>query len=265
LAKSSSSKSEAECPHCGYAPGASSRCVHCGIRLEKRVGVKLLRISTLIIVIGSLFLCDLHRVRRAPPLVSIGDIKPIRNFSTVRVKGVLKSDARKLQAGSILYRIDDGTGTLPVFLEQAAKGKLPKAGARVTAAGSLSVGAGNNVRMRALSADQIVVEPIAPMEKKIGEIRLADITSAQRGDRLTIYGRVSKVWSPRTDSKAPHKIVLADQSGSLEVIHWFKLERRVKVGDELEITGTVDLYKEKVQLKVWASADISDFQPPSSG
>ena len=82
---------------------------------------------------------------------------------------------------------------------------------------------------------------------------------------MTVHGRVSKVWKPRSDSKAPHKIVLADQSGSLEVVHWFETERKVKEGDALEITGTVDLYKGKVQLKVWTSSDISDFQPPSSG
>lgn len=235
------------------------------MRLEKQIGFKLLRITALTVLIGGLFLLELYVGRREPPLVNIGEIKPIRNFSTVRVQGVLESDARRLRSGSVLYVVGDGTGTLPVFLGQAPKGKLPKAGSRVAVVGSLSVGAGNNIRMRAQSADQIVVEPVAPLEKMIGEPRLADITTAQKGNRLTIHGRVSKVWEPRSGSKAPHKIVLADQSGSLEVIHWFEPERKVKVGDELEITGTVDLYKGKVQLKVWTSADISGFQAPSSG
>ena len=224
----------------------------------------MLRLAVLTVAIGGLFLFELYVGHREPPLISIGEIKPIRNFSTVRVQGALKSDARKLRGGSVFYLVDDGTGTLPVFLEQAAEGALPKAGNRVTVTGSLSVGAGNNVRMRAQSADQIAAEPVAPLEKMIGELWIADITPGQEGKRMTVHGRVSKVWKPRSDSKAPHKIVLADQSGSLEVVHWFETERKVKEGDELEITGTVDLYKGKVQLKVWTSSDISDFQPPAS-
>jgi DNA/RNA endonuclease YhcR with UshA esterase domain len=235
------------------------------MRLGKKEGIKLLHAVALILFVGGLFLLDLYASHREPPLVSIGEIKPIRNFSTVRVQGRLQSDARKLRGGSILYMVDDGTGTLPVFLGQAPEGELPKAGSRVAVTGGLSIGAGNNIRMRAQSSDQILVEPVAPLEKRVGELWIADITPEQEGKRMTVYGRVSKVWRPRPDSRAPHKVVLADQSGSLEVIHWFAPERKVKVGDELEITGTVDLYKEKVQLKVWASADIADYRPPSSG
>jgi len=152
--------------------------------------------------------------------------------------------------------VDDGSGKLPIFLVQAPEGKLPKEGSRVTVEGNLSMGAGNAVRMRVQSAEQIRVASFSPMEEVIGKLRLADITAERKGARVTVYGQVSKIWSPRPGSKAPHKIVLTDPSGSLDVIHWFEPELTVALGDVLEVRGRVDVYKGQPQLKVWEADHI---------
>ncbi len=214
--------------------------------------IKRLRTAVVAVAITGLFLASLGANLREPPLVRIGEIKPIMNFSTVRVQGVLESDVRQLRGGSVLYMVNDGTGKLPVFLVQAPDGKLPTAGSRITVEGYLGIGTGNELRMRVQSADRIAVAA----EAFISDLKLSDITAEQDGARMTVYGRVSMVWNPRPGSKAPHKIVLADPSGSLEVIHWFEPDLQVEVGDELEIFGTVDLYKGRVQLKVWDADDI---------
>jgi DNA/RNA endonuclease YhcR with UshA esterase domain len=261
------SKSEIQCPHCGHFAGPANRCANCGMRLEKQMGLKLLRIAALAIAIGGLFLLHLYATHRELPLVGIGDITPVMNFATVRVQGVLESDARTLRGGSVLYVVDDGTGTLPVFLNRTPEGKLPKAGSRITVAGSLSVGAGDEVRMRAQSADQILVEPGEDAGAFVSELKLSDITAEQQGARMTVYGKASKVWKPKPGSKAPHKIVLTDQSGSLDVVFWFEPELNVEVGDELEIDGMVDVYNEQVQFKVWEAGDIQPLEtaPADSG
>ncbi|MCF7816516.1 MAG: OB-fold nucleic acid binding domain-containing protein [Kiritimatiellales bacterium] len=181
------------------------------------------------------------------------------NFSMVRVQGVLASDARLLRDGTVLYMVDDGTGTLSAFLGQSPPGNLPKEGSRIAVAGSLSVGAGNNIRMRVRSADDTEIDSGEPPAAFLSDSKLSDLAAGQQGTRMTVCGTVSKVWSPAPGSKAPHKIVLSDPSGSLEVVHWFEPKHAIALGDELEIRGTVDVYKGRLQLKVWEAGDIAVF------
>lgn len=216
----------------------------------KRRTLRWLRLIALIAIAAALLLFQLHVKNRTPPIIRIEDISPIMNFSTVRVRGVLESDARRLRAGSALYRVADGTGTLSVFVQQPPIGTLPKAGARVTVSGSLTVGAGNEIRMRTPSAEQVVLEAF------VSGFSLSDISVDQAGIRTTVYGRASKVWKPESGSRAPYKIVLEDASGSLDVVHWLKQPPAVEVDDELEVKGSVDVYKGRVQLRVWRAEDI---------
>lgn len=198
--------------------------------------IKRLRAPAFIIVVFGLLLVSLCRSRRAPPLVRIGEIKPIMNFSTVCVQGVLESNARILRDGAVLYLIADETGSLPVFLNRAPEGMLPKAGKRVAATGRLSVGAGNRVRMNVQDPGQIeVLGNAAP---------------------TLVRGQVSGVWSPPPDSRAPYRITLARPEGPLEVVHWFTPEHQVAVGDQLEIKGIIGFYKGRMQLKVKEAGDI---------
>ncbi len=206
-----------------------------------------------------IFLFNFYGAHREPPFIQIGEIKPIMNFSTVRVRGVLSSDPRKLQNDESLYIVDDGSGELPVFLIQSAGVKFPKAGSRVVVEGRLRLGADQAFRMRVQSSEQIVVIPFIPMKEKVGTSGLAEITADRKGEYVTVYGQVSKVWSPRSGSKAPHKIVLTDPSGSLDVIHWFEPESMVALGDILKVRGTIDVYKTHPQLKVWKAEHIRLF------
>jgi len=138
--------------------------------------VKRLRTTLFVLVVSGLSLASLYASRREPSLVRIGDIKPVMNYSTVRVQGILESEARALRDGTVLYLLADETGSLPVFLRRAPEGKLPKAGSRVAATGCLSVGAGNRVSMRVQDPGQIeVLEHTAP---------------------TTVRGQVAEVWSP---------------------------------------------------------------------
>lgn len=251
----SAGKPDVECPHCGQIVGPAIRCSKCGMRLKKRMGPKLLRISAVIIAIGGLFLFQLYAKNRELPLVQIERITPGMNFSTVRVEGVLESDARKLRSGSFLYVVDDGTGTLAVFANTLPAGKLPTAGSRISVTGNLKVGAGNDVRMQARTVELTDSQLV---DDFISEFRLADITEDQVEERLTAFGIVSQVWKPEPGSRAPHKIVLEDPSGLLQIVHWLKEPLDVQVGDPVEVTGTVDIYKDQLQLRLW---NAEDFQP----
>jgi DNA/RNA endonuclease YhcR with UshA esterase domain len=250
------------CRHCGQLAGSTTRCAHCGMRLRKNRFPWLLRLCIFAGVLGALVLIRIQIARHDPPFVEIGSIRPSMNFSTVRVKGILESDARSLRGDQVLYRIDDGTGTLSVFLKQPPSGKLPKAGSRVSATGNLAVGAGNAVRMSVFSADEITIDAAERLEAFPSESRISDITTELKGTRMTVYGTVSSVWNPPPGSRAPHRIALSDPSGSIDVVHWLDPERIIAIGDQLQIKGTINEYKGRLQLKVWSTADIQPVQAP---
>ncbi len=155
---------------------------------------------------------------------------------------MLKSDARMLRGGAVLYLIADETGSLPVFLTHAPEGKLPQAGCHISATGRLNVGTGNQLRMRVRKAGQMVVQKAAPS--------------------IVVYGQVSEVWLPPLDSRAPRKIILTTSNGSLEIVHWFVPEQEVTAGALLEVRGTLGFYKGRKQLKVRKPSDI---RPQSEG
>ena len=217
--------------------------------------IKRLRVSLLVAALAGLFIASFAANFRESPFVHIGDIKPSMSFSTLRVRGTLETDARQLRDGGVFYRINDGTGRLPVFLAQPPAEPLPLAGSLVAVEGTLGLGVGTALRMSVQSTDKITVMP----EAFISDFRLSAITAEQEGERITAYGRAAEVRHPGVGSKVPHRITLSDPGGSLEVVHWFSPDWPVEVGDRLEIRGTVDLYKERVQLKVWRPDDIRPY------
>jgi hypothetical protein len=192
--------------------------------------VKRLRALAFIFVVSGLSLASLYASRREPPLVRIGEIKPIMNFSTVRVQGFLESEARTLRDGAVLYLLADESGSLPVFLHCALEGIPLRVGTRVSATGYLRPGAGNQVSMRVPRPGQItVLENAAP---------------------TSVRGQVAEVWAPPPDSRAPYRIILDRPEGRVEVVHWFAPEHRVAVGDRVDVQGTIGFYKGRMQLKV---------------
>lgn len=250
-------KGEVQCPHCGHFIGPATRCAHCGMRLEKPMKLKVLRIAAGGVAVVGLLLLHLYARNHELPVVQIGSISPVMNFASVRVQGQLESDARPLRSGSVLYMVNDGTGSLAVFAERP-EGKLPKAGSRIMVEGSLSIGVGHELRMRAYSADCVSVEDVPADEVFLSPLKLADISADQKGDPITVAGKVSNVWKPPASSKAPYKIILEDHSGTLEVVHWISPPPQIAAGDLLEVSGVVEVYKGKIQLKV---AEAEGFQP----
>ncbi len=211
----------------------------------------------MIVLLVGLICIQIVARNRKPPLIKISDIKPLMNFSAVRIRGTLESDARRLSSGSTVYMVNDDTGTLAVFSNYASDTSLPRAGDRITVSGNLSVGAGNNIRLQMRSTDRVVVETAQLENAYASEVALADITADSPGGRMQVRGRVSRVWIPPAESKAPHRIVLTDRSGSLDVVHWLPEPPIIRAGDIVEVDGIVQVYKGQVQLKLLHSGDMS--------
>ena len=76
-----------------------------------------------------------------------------------------------------------------------------------------------------------------------------------QGDRITVIGKVSDIWDS-AGQRAPHTLILRDGSGVLEIVHWLKQPLGVDIGDSLQCTGTVDLYRGGLQLRLWTPNDL---------
>lgn len=106
------------------------------------------------------------------------------------------------------------------------------------------------------SGTQIPKEQTQISNKVLGPVSvLAEINACRQGDRITVAGRIGDLWEP-TGERAPHTLILRDESGALEIVHWLRHPPRVDIGDAVQCTGTVDLYRGKLQLRLWTPGEL---------
>ena len=231
-----------QCPRCHQTIKPARRCAHCGLLLKNRLVARMVRPSIFALLMLGFAGYQIWAGQREPKIVRICDITPRMNFSKVRIEGTLSENARILTSGAKFYVVDDGTGILSVFKDKSSSGRVPLKGTTVSATGYIKVGAGNDRRMQAETIEVNVSASISS-----GRTR---IHPEQEGERLTAKGRVVHVWAPKNGSRAPHKIILRDDGGSLAIVHWLKYPPHVKVGDLVEATGVVSVYEGDAELKL---------------
>lgn len=243
-----------------------------GPQVKRPLRVRVLQIASLVLAIVGLGLLYLYSTHRDIPLIRVADITPTMNFAYVRIAGEVTRDAYVFDSGGVVFNMNDGSGEIAVMggraqaeaLENA--GKLPRRGDRVDVAGSLSVSADQEPKIRMQSADQLILRrkqfarPAAPA---LARIRLSDITAAQKGDQVTAIGTIKSISVPPPGSKAPYVLTLEEDGAELDVIFWDKvfqgLERKLpSIGKTISARGRVDVYKEAVQLKVWEAGDLRE-------
>ncbi|MDZ8119729.1 hypothetical protein [Pontiella agarivorans] len=232
------------CSGCGEIVERSDRCANCGVRLKKpwafvtRMGIFCGLIILAVVISRAVN-------RREPGTVHVADIKPYMNFKRVRIEGVLLEPARELKSGSVFHLVHDGTGQLAVFVPAVSVDMPLPGGARVEAEGNLRVGAGNRISLQATT-----IRMTGQTESAGSESRISRITPDREGETMLVNGVVSSVWKPRPDSKAPYRIVLEDPTGRIDVIHWLENPPEVEEGEPLEVTGIVQIYNGRLELKV---------------
>ena len=91
-------------------------------------------------------------------------------------------------------------------------------------------------------------------------LMLASINASLQGERITVAGEIGDIWEP-AGKRAPHTLILRDDSGALEIVHWLQHPTRVGIGDSVKCTGTVGLYRGRLQLRLWARRDLLVLDP----
>jgi len=242
-----------------------------GPQAKRPLRVRVLQIASLVLAVVGLVLLYLYSVNRDIPTVNVADITPTMNFAYVQISGEVTRDAHVFKSGGVVFNIHDGSGEIAVMggraqaeaLENA--GKLPRRGDQVKVAGSLSVSADQDVKLRMQSADQLVLrrKRKPTFVSETSKIHLANITPAQKGDQITVVGTLKKVSVPPPGSKAPYELTLEEDGTELTVVFWDNVfqdfeQKLPPLGEMIRVTGKVDVYKETIQLKVWDAADLRE-------
>jgi DNA/RNA endonuclease YhcR with UshA esterase domain len=162
----------------------------------------------------------------------------------------------------------DGSGDIVVLggrVEAAsleALGHLPRCGDQVDVTGSLSVSADQEIKLRMQSADQLLLRrKNVSIANSAPRVSLSDITVAHKGRPVAVVGKLKSIDVPGLGSKSPYVLRLEDNGAELAVIFWedvFQgLENKLPIpGKFISARGKVEVYRDKVQLKVWAADDL---------
>jgi DNA/RNA endonuclease YhcR with UshA esterase domain len=243
----------------------------CGPQVKRPLRVRVLQYASLVLAVAGLVLLYLYSVNRGIPVVRVSEITPTMNFATVRIIGEVTRDTYMFKSGGIVFNINDGSGEIAVMGGRAqadaleAAGKRPRRGDQVDVAGSLSVSADQEVKLRIQSADQLLLtrKRAAPSYTPAGSrIKLTDVTADLNGEQVLVIGALTSVDIPGPGSKAPYALTLEEDGATRTVIFWddvFQgLEQTLPLpGNLIRAAGTVDVYKGTVQLKVRDAADLS--------
>lgn len=266
---------EITCPQCGRYVGPLSRCPHCGARQPQRVSLRVLRIAALLLATVGLFLLWLMAINRDIPLIKIADIQPTMNFALIRVAGQATGDARTFRESgkirSLRFTVNDGTGDLSInaYGKQAEQmalfDRIPRAGDSVEVAGSLTVGADENVSLRMQSGDAL------KLKRAVKEApALPDVKGASEGAQAMVTGAVTRVIAPRSGSRAPFVVTVRDATEERQLVIWSSVFEKIANHDQI-IPGasirakvTAETYKGKTQLKLGRAQDLELAPAPAS-
>ena len=255
------------CPVCNHFVGALSRCPHCGAYVRKRVSLRVVRWGAILLGTLGLFLLYLMSIHKDIPIVKIGEIEPTMNFAYVRIAGTVVGDTRVYRTGTAItglrFHIDDGTGEIPVnaYKKQAIamveQDQLPRMGDHVDVAGSLSVSADDQIRLRMQAMDQLHIDSMAVPSVSLRELRRRSDPSP-----VSVEAVIDKINVPPPGSGKPWKLRISDGTASMDVSFWDDVYQDIpnkeKLGPGMAIRARVqpDEYRGRTQLKLGTGRDL---------
>ena len=248
------------CHSCGRFLGPQPSCPHCGARQQGRLSIRAVKAGALIAAtIGLLALWALA-TRAKVPQMSIAHIQATNNLAFVRLEGrCLDTPTVGSDRDYLSFRIADQTGTIRVsaYRNEAqallADDRVPQPGDRVEVAGTLRV-RDNRPSLTLNAPEHLNLSQEAAVDRSLGTI-----TSADEFLRVRVRGQVRSIYSPYDGLTL---ITLRDPSGSLPLAiddDWIALHGTPdwpQLGRTVEVTGTVSLYEDEVQIVPLSPADV---------
>jgi len=162
------------CPVCERFIGPQDECPYCGEDSAKSGLLKGLRHASLILAFLGLALLYFAAAHREIPATQIADITPMMNFAHVRVAGKVGRkpyiSKRHGKVDYLSFLVEDRTGELRVAAyrdvarELVGSGRVPEKDTWVDVAGTLSVSANGQTKLRLYTVDQLRITGIEDNE-----------------------------------------------------------------------------------------------------
>ncbi|MCX6356802.1 MAG: hypothetical protein NT045_02830 [Candidatus Aureabacteria bacterium] len=243
---------ETLCPSCGKFVGAYEKCPYCGTELKKRMSIVFFKRAALVLAIGGLFLLWLTATKMKPQLVRIGDINARMNNAVVEVRGKVVGVTMMGKDG-IGFTVDDGSEEIRA---QAFRGKakmrdlgnIPQVGDEVSVVGSIQMTDRYGTSLMLNMPSKVRVIPAIPQKVMIEEVTLAN-----KNKVVEVVGEIIAVRK----AKDTTILLIGDTTGTTDV-PLFKsdlarvkdITRLTRIGNEIRISGNVDAFKDRPQIKV---------------
>lgn len=249
-----------QCPSCGRFVGPYEVCPYCGARQAPRLSLRAVKWGAILLATVGLALLWIAAARAPLPHISIQQAAATMNFAYVEIAGqVVRSPTYNPDSRSLSFTVDDGTGQMRVWAfrdvvdKLRAAGRIPGLGDRVTVAGTLRVRE-EDVSLTLNVPEHLEIGRAAAEERAIGSITAADALR-----RVRVRGQV---WDVREPYSGLTLITLRDATGAVDVAVDASLRHLTgdfsppEVGQSLEVTATVSLYRDTPQLVPSSVGDI---------
>jgi DNA/RNA endonuclease YhcR with UshA esterase domain len=249
-----------QCPSCGRFVGPYEVCPYCGARQAPRLSLRAVKWGAILLATVGLALLWIAAARAPLPHISIQQAAATMNFAYVEIAGqVVRSPTYNPDSRSLSFTVDDGTGQMRVWAfrdvvdELRAAGRIPGLGDRVTVAGTL------RVREEDVSLTLNVPEHLDILRPAAEDRAIRSITADDALRRVRVRGQV---WDVREPYSGLTLITLRDATGAVDVAMDASLRhltgdfRPPEVGQSLEVTATVSLYRDTPQLVPSSVGDI---------
>ncbi|MFH0954185.1 MAG: hypothetical protein V1873_07635 [Verrucomicrobiota bacterium] len=221
------------------------------------------------------------------PVTRLGDVTAASVGQSLMVEGEIRrvNAPRPNSRAPWVITLADGSGEQEITFWDTTYAEvhdkmLLKPGTRVRARVSaktyrdklqLSLNRGSDLQFPSgVPAAAMTAGPGAPVSDA-RPVALGDVTADMTGQLVEVSGRVAEVRTPQEGSKAPYAVILQDGDKKIEVVYWDVVARRLEanrpvVGALMKVQGWVGVYRDKIQLKVSHSAQVTlvDVAPAST-
>jgi DNA/RNA endonuclease YhcR with UshA esterase domain len=249
------------CPSCGRYVGPYERCPYCGADLHRRLVIRIFKYGSLVLAVVGVALLLLVARKSPVPAVEIGRLSGTMNYAHVRVEGtVTRQPVYDPEAGTLKLWVSDGTGEMLVMAYHPEaewlrdEGRVPVMGDGVALEGTLRIK--EEFPYLALEVPQHTeIRPAEAVELLIGEVGADRLYQ-----RVTVRGVIRE---DRTPYEGLRLLTLRDASGEIDVALSSEAAAlagpwpEVQVGQPVQVTGAVDVYRGTAQIALGRGSDLA--------
>ena len=254
------------CPSCKRFVGAHDSCQFCGTGIKKRISLKFLRISALIIAIVGLICLQLMAMHREIPVKSIASINPAMNFGYITVIGKAARPMRFYRNGdkisSFYLYLEDETGDIKVSGFKNVAQELNKAGVSVRKGDKVKVSGTVKVKDNSVS---LLLQNVKHFEvitdSKSELVSLEEVPGLEDDTSISFKAKIARINLPQSP-KAPYTIKLEDGTGSGELKVWpsqFEMLDKpghLMEGSVVQVRALKSSYRGKPQIQLEKPGDL---------